>query len=331
MNHASQIATWAVFVACLALSFLLSGMEAGVFALSRLRIRQQRRAGRRSAGVLYGYLEDPENFLWTILVGNTAANFIILGLTIFALYGPLHHRRLLFGVTYLVIVFLFYTFFDLLPKMLFRAYPNRLCVMMARPFRAIHLLLRPLVWMVQGVSAVLLYWRGGRAFTGHLFGNREELRFVMQESAQSFTTEERAIINRVLDLQSVTVRQIIKPLSLANTVSMTTPMAEVLALCRERQLTRLPVWEMRDGERRIAGVISLAPILYQAELDPARSAADYVRSALYLEEDLRLEPALRRLQRSGQRLAVVLGRDRREVGIITLQDILKFIFGEVSL
>jgi CBS domain containing-hemolysin-like protein len=331
MNRVPEIVTWGVFVACLALSFLLSGMEAGVFALSRLRIRQQVRAGRRSAAVLYGYLENPENFLWTILVGNTAANFIILGLVILVLYGPLHDRRLLFVLTYLVVVFLFYAFFDLLPKMLFRTYPNRLCVMMARPFRAIHLLLRPLVWMVEGVSAVLLYWRGGRAFTGHLFGNREELRFVMQESGQAFSTEERSIINRVLDLQGVTVRQVIRPINLANTVSMNTPLSKVVALCREHQLTRMPVWETREGERRIAGLISLAPILYQGDLDPNRKVAEYVRPALYLEEDLRLEPALRRLQRSGQRLAVVLGRDRREVGIITLQDILKFIFGEVSL
>jgi len=331
MNLASQIIGGSIFVACLALSFLLSGMEAGVFALSRLRIRRQMRAGRRSAAVLQGYLENPEDFLWTILVGNTVANFIILGMVILALFAPLHERRLLFVVTYLILVFLFYAFFDLLPKMLFRAQPNRLCVMMARPFRIIHLLLRPLVALVEGVSAVLLYWRGGRAFTGHLFGNREELRFLMQESGQAFSSEERSIINRVLDLQSVSVRQIIKPISLANTVSMTTPISEVMALCREHQLTRLPVWESRDGERRIAGLISLAPILYQAELDSTRTAADYVRPALYLEEDLRLEPALRRLQRSGQRLAVVLGRDQREVGIITLQDILKFIFGEVSL
>jgi CBS domain containing-hemolysin-like protein len=63
----------------------------------------------------------------------------------------------------------------------------------------------------------------------------------------------------------------------------------------------------------------------------SKTAADYVRPALYLDEDLRLEVALRRMQRSGQRLAVVLGRDRREIGIVSLQDILKVVFGEVSL
>jgi hypothetical protein len=67
-------------VCCLALSFVLSGMEAGVFALSRLRIRQQMRAGNASARVLHQFLENPENFLWTIVVGNTLVNFVVLGL-----------------------------------------------------------------------------------------------------------------------------------------------------------------------------------------------------------------------------------------------------------
>jgi CBS domain containing-hemolysin-like protein len=52
---------------------------------------------------------------------------------------------------------------------------------------------------------------------------------------------------------------------------------------------------------------------------------------LFLEEDMRLEVALRRMQRSGQRLAIVLGRERREIGLLSLQDVLKVIFGEVSL
>src|SRR2546423_14816425 len=101
---------WFVFAACLALSFILSGMEAGVFALSRLRIRQQMRAGRRSAKVLYDYLEDPENFLWTILVGNTVANFLILGWLIAVLHQALPGQHVWFVAIYLVIVFLFYAF-----------------------------------------------------------------------------------------------------------------------------------------------------------------------------------------------------------------------------
>src|SRR6266436_4861036 len=184
----TDLVIWLLFAACLGLSFFLSGMEAGVFALSRLRIRQQMRAGRPSAKVLYGYLENPENFLWTILVGNTLANFLILGFVVTVLHQVLNHHHIGFILIFSLIVFLFYTFFDLLPKMLFRTYPNRLCVALARPFRFIYLLLRPMVAVVESSSRLLLRWRGGTVFTGRLFGNREELRQVMQESEQAFSS-----------------------------------------------------------------------------------------------------------------------------------------------
>src|SRR6185312_13967849 len=174
-----------------------------------------------------------------------------------------------------------YTFFDLLPKMLFRVYPNRLCLLMARPFWLMLPLLRPLVSLVEAVSAALLRWSGGKAFTRHLFGNREELRFIMQESAQAFSSEERAMINRVLDLQSVTVRQVARPLEQAATAEGDWPVSRVLEKCREHQFTRLPVWETRDRQRRIAGLVTLNTLLFEG-VDPNRPVAEFVRPALYL-------------------------------------------------
>ena len=108
-------------------------------------------------------------------------------------------------------------------------------------------------------------------------------------------------------------------------------MEEVLRLCRERNLTRLPVWQDEGNHRRIVGVVSLKTLLYQNDLDVKRNAGGYVKPALYLSEEMRLEEALRRMQRSGQRLGIVLGRDQRELGLVSLHDILKFIFGEVNL
>jgi len=237
-------------------------MEAGVFALSRLRVRQQMRAGRRSAKVLHDFLENPENFLWTILVGNTVANFFILGWLIRILFQPLQHHWFWFVIVFSMAVFLFYTFFDLLPKMLFRTYPNRLGMMLAYPFRWIHFLLRPLVWVVETVSSGLLRWRGGKVFTGHLFGNREELREVMQESAHALTSEERTMINRVLDLPSLTVRQAVIPLAQTATISAQMSVSQALEMCRDRKVTRLLVWEIRDGQRRIIGLVSLNTLLF---------------------------------------------------------------------
>ena len=228
-------------------------------------------------------------------------------------------------------MFVFYITCDLLPKMLFRLFPNRLCVALARPFRVLHAFLAPLVSPLAGLAALLLRWTGGRAFTGRIFGSREELRLIMQETAQSFTSEERTMINRVLDLQHRTVGQISRAMDMAVTVTEKAPMSEAIRLSREHGLTRLPVSQREAGRRRIVGVLSLKTLLYSRDLDPARPVADFVKPALFLNEDMRLEEALRRVQRSGQRLAIVLGRDQREVGFLTLQDMLKVLFGDVAL
>ncbi len=327
----TSILTGLFLAACLALSFLLSGMEAGVFALNRLRVRHLARAGRPSAKLLQDFLEHPENFLWTILVGNTLANFIILGWVVAKLHDRFPGRYLLITALFIAIVFLFYALFDLLPKMLFRAHPNQLCLSAARIFRPVHFVLRPLVAVVETTAAGVLRWTGGHAFTGRPFGNREEMRAVMQESAQAFTTGERAMINRVLDLQNFTVRQIAMPLAQVVTVETQTPIGNALVLARERKFSRLPVMETRAGQQRIAGLLLLGPLLFRDDLDLQKPAVAHMTPALFLDEDTRLEVALRRMQRAGERLAIVLGRDRRESGVVTLEDILKLMFGEVKL
>jgi len=317
----------AIFGGCLAISFLLSGMEAGVLALSRIRIRAQMRAGNRRAEALNSYLEHPENFLWTILVGNTLSNFAALSILAIVLHGQFLNKPVVLFVSYFACVLLFYTLFELLPKILFRLYPNRLCMLLSAPFRLIRLLVRPLVVVTTIVSDTVLAWTGGRRFTGHLFGNRDELRLVMQESAQSFTSEERAMINRVLDLQNLSINHVALPLSSVVMADEKTPVRDLFALFRERSFSRIPVWRAESNSRRIVGVVVLKTLIFEADPESTQTARDFVRPALFLDGDVRLERALRQMQRAGQRVAIVLDGSGRETGIISLHDILQVIFG----
>ena len=321
---------WLLVTLCGALSFVLSGMETGVFALSRLRIRHQMRAGKSSARWLHHWLENPENFLWTILVGNTVVNFFVLGTLFAELHAQIGHRHAVFAVMFTGVVFLFYVLCDLLPKMLFQKFPNRLCLAMAHPFRFVHMGLKPLVGLVEWGSQRLIKWTGGAVFSGQMFGNREEFRLVMQESAQGFTTEERVMINRVLDLQSLTVQSVTTPIAIAKTVSAQNTVGELFAVCRETRRTRFPVWDMRDRRRRIVGLVDLDRVIYRADLKSEQAIGSLVLPAVYLDENMRVEEAMLRLRRAGQMLAIVM-REDREVGIVSMQDILSKVFGEVKL
>ncbi len=316
---------------CLLFSFLLSGMEAGVFALNRLRVRRLARLGNAQAQILHVFLEQPEKFLWTILVGNTLVNFLILGWVLAKLHEWFAGHTVLIVALFTVIVFVFYSFSDLLPKMLFRAYPNRLCLASANAVRIMHLALAPVVFLVEGISQFFLRRRGSRTFTARLFGNREEMRAVMAEAAQALTSEEHAMVNRVLDLQHFTVAQITIPLAKTYSLEVQSPLRDALKLAAEKNLSRLPVWETRDGKRRIAGMLDVGALLFVEKLDADKMAGEFMSPALFLDDSTRLEIALRRMQRAGQRLAIVLAHDGREAGVVSLEDILKLMFGEVKL
>jgi len=316
-----------LFSGCLAISFLLSGMEAGLLALNRVRIRHWMRTGDRRAKLLNEYLEKPETFLWTILVGNTVSNILVVSLGAVAIYSWLIQWPVAFVAALLLAALLFYTFCELLPKMLFRLFPNRLCLVLATPFRLVHLLLRPLV----SLMALVAEWLGGKQFTGQVFGNRNELRLLMHETDASLTREERLMIGRVLDLASLEVRHIAIPLERAASVTSDTSIAKLLDLCRQCGFSRILVWQPTEQPRRLAGLVNLKSVLFQTEITPHQPVIDFVKPALYLNHHLRLEEALRQMQHHRQRLAVVCGQDQKEIGIISLQDILKTIFGEISL
>jgi putative hemolysin len=315
----------------LLLSFFMSGMEAGIQALSPIRIRHWVRSGRPKAQLLDELLKQPEEFLWTILVGNTIANFTVVSITVFLFHRTLAAHPWLTLVLFLLAILLFYGFCDLLPKMLFRQRPNQLCLLFVTPFRLLHAILQPLVSLLAWLSRWLQKRRGREIQSARLFGTRDELRLVIEESDQALTNDERRMISRILDLPTLRVGQLARPLSNAVTVQVSTPMPEALRLARQHALTRLPVWHLTSRGTRIAGILSLRRLLYRADLDLRRAAGDYLKPALYLSETLPLDAALRRMQRSGQRLAIVLGSNQRETGILSLQDALRVIFGDVQL
>lgn len=308
-------------------SFLLSGMEAGLAALNRLRVRHLDRRGVKSARILCSFMRNPEDFLWTILVGNTLATVTLLGFALDGLVSHLRGSRLLLLAAMGLTAFLLFMLADLLPKMLFRRFPTRLCLGVARPFSVMHQALRPAVLVIEMLAALVLALTGGRQFSGRLFGSRDELRQMLQDSAQALTRDEQAMVTRVLDMQAVTVGSLAVPLSRVVCVRSDEPLAEVYRLCRESGHDRLPVRRAEGGG--IAGLVTLRGALYRESPGGEGRVADRMQPALYLDERVSLEAALKQFRRGGHRMAVVLDGRRREVGILTLTDILRFVFGEV--
>jgi putative hemolysin len=327
----SEIAIIALFILSFGFSFFLSGMEKGLLSLSHLRIRKLRREGQKSAIILETFLNDPEDLLNTILIGNTLANLAAFGTIAILIHSVISESIWLFLTLFFLAVFLFYTICELLPKMLFQKFPNRLCLFCAKPFQGVHFILSPINLVLSGLSTLLQKLTGDPVFTGHLFENKEEFHLLMQESADQLTPEERIMIGKVLQAGNLTLRQIMTPIESVLGISKSTPIREVLRLARQQDVTRVPVRKSDDRNSPIIGILSLKKILFNSVLDPDRPSGDFRQSYMNLKHSLRPEIALKKMQKKGHHLAVVVDDEGHQVGVVHLSAILKVLFGEMEL
>mgnify|MGYP001198942818 CR=1 FL=1 len=310
-----------------AMSFLFSGIENGIFFVNRLRLRQQMREGNSHAQILFNYYREPERFYWTILLGNTFSNaaFVIV---LVLLLKQATNNNTLFWSFFILIIFVLFIFCDLLPKTLFRKFPNRLCLIVAKPFRIIQIILSPFVSLVHQVFGDAFEGSVSQPLANRLFRNRKELIALMEESNESLSSEERFMVKQVVRLSDRTLGQFAIPLNLSVTASADTLISQVVKLCHINQIGRIPVWKFTGGQRKVIGIVTLKTSLYKEDYDDTKEAIDYLQPALFLPSDLKIETALKRMQQSGNWLAIVIGPSQREAGIVGLQDILKVIFSE---
>ena len=315
-----------LLIASFVISFIFSGIEAGVYSINRSRIKKQMREGDKGASLLLNFQRDPKNFYFTVLLGNTIANGVFAVVLVLLLKEI--STGVLFWSLFLLCVFTLFTFCDLLPKKLFSRFPDKLSLTVARPFRAVQITLSPFVRLTQALFGNTLAGAFDQPLAKRLFRSREELKKLMQDSDDSLSDEERTMISQVLRLSERTLGQAAIPLNLSVTASADSPISSVVDLCRNHRIARVPIWKFGGGQRKVVGVVTLKTSLYREDYDGSKPAGDYMQPALFLPADLKVEAALKRMQRSGQWLAIVTSESQKEAGIVALQDILKVVFSD---
>ncbi len=308
------------------ISFIFSGIQTGVYSINRSRIRLQKREGNKKAALLLNLQREPGNFYLTVLLGNTIANGVFA--IVMALMLKEIPSNLLFWSLFLLCIFTLYTFCDLLPKKLFSRFPEKLSLAIARPFRVTQFLLAPFVSLIQALFGNTLAGAIGQPLAKRLFSNREELKKLMEDSDDGLSDGERTMISQVLRLSERTLGQAAIPLNLSVTASADSPISSVIALCKDHRIARVPIWKFGGGQRKVVGIVTLKTSLYKEDFDNDRPASEYMQPALFLPADLKVEAALKRMQRSGQWLAIVTSESQKEAGIVSLQDILNVVFSD---
>src|ERR687888_613330 len=293
---------------CILVAAMASATETALTSVGRFRVRHMVEEGSRAAATLQRLHDDPNRFLSTVLVTNTVA----LILASFA--------------TILLSVFLL-IFAEVTPKSLAIRNADRIALWAAGPVNALSRVLRPVLWFITLVARATTVGRAARA----PFLTEQELMTLLNVSEQEGVIEEqeREMINQIIEIGDKPVREVMVPRTDITAVDRGASMGEVLQLVETTRHTRLPV---RDGDLdRIIGMVHVKDLALLLR-DPRAERWDLARLTrpiTFTPESKKVDELLHEMQTERVHMKVVLDEYGGTAGLVTIEDLLEEIVGEI--
>jgi putative hemolysin len=313
----------ALILLCVLLEGFFSGSEIALVSADKVTIRSLREQGTLTGQRLGKFLDDPEGILTTTLIGTNLS--VVTATTVFALLLKQHWELQDEMLTVLFLSPVLLLFGELIPKSAYRMHATRVAQVVVHPLFVLSTLLRPVTSVVRAMTRRLESAVGASGSTGGV--SREELRLLLEHrKSEEIEEEEKDMIERIFDFNEVTVKEVMRPLIDVVAVERSKGLEEAVDKLQESGYSRLPVFAERIDD--IVGVLWAMDVLFLETI--AGTAGDIARPVHYVPENQKVAELLtdRRLKRSG--LAVVVDEYGGAQGLVTVEDILEEIVGEIE-
>jgi len=318
------IYVWIIGLALL-VTALFSAAEMSFIAANRVRLRHMAEGGHRTALRYLEAFRSPERLLSTAMMGVTLAHITASSVATWALIPVVGGGAALLvtlGLTPLMLVF-----GEVIPKAVARERATGLILVLFPVIEAVGKLLTPLTWGANALVAWALSLVGRQRTSTRQFVSREELKLLLQMEPEEadVTVTEAEMIDKIFDLGETAVREVMVPLVDVAALPETASPADAVRLIRERGFSRIPVFT--DRAFNIAGVVTAMDLLRQGVQAP--DLRSLMRPATYVPETKRIDDLLREMQKNRVQLAVVVDEYGGAVGIVTVEDIIEEVVGEI--
>jgi putative hemolysin len=316
-----------VGVVCVCIEAFFSGSEIAMVSANRSRLRQRAAEGDRGARLVEELLATPQVLLATTLLGNNLGSVIFSVTVALYLIGQGSHRAELLAIAMVTPITLILG--EVLPKSLFQQFADQLAPRLAYPLRVAAILLRPAVWCISGFASVvtrLLRSDGQRAFV-----TREELALLIESEAgprSEIKQHEREMISNLLELSEIEVGDVMVPLSEVTALPAETTLAEAIAEVADKQHSRMPIYRSRVDD--VVGVLHVFDMLRSGPARRSAPVADLARQAIFVPPNQHAVDLLVDLQASGNQMAIVVDEYGGAIGVVTVEDILEEVVGEIE-
>lgn len=320
-----------IIIVLLVLSGFFSGSETALTAVSRARMLALEKDGNHAAARVNTLTSNGEKLIGAILLGNNLVNILAstLAATVFLhLFGELGVAYATAVMTVLVVIFS-----EVLPKTYALSNPDRVALAVSWPIRQIVRVFWPIVAGLQAIVRIVLKILGAKV-SGPLFSPHEEIRghIDLHHQEGGVVKDDRDMLGGVLDLRELTVDDVMVHRKNITMMDVTTPTAELVTQALTSPHTRLPLYE-GDAEN-IIGVLharDLARALLEAGGDPAKiDVRGIARDPWFVPETTELLEQLNIFKEKREHFALVVDEYGALMGLITLEDILEEIVGEIE-
>lgn len=319
---------WRLFalLILLALSGFFSGSETALLSLDKLRVRYLQQKGRRGADKLARLLDNPDRLLSGILVGNNlvniAASVIATGLFVsyFGEQGEL--------LTVLLLTPVLLIFSEVCPKTYAAQYPEKMSFFVLNPIRFVVWVLTPVVLVVSSLSRLLTKFFRGEEAEG-LSVSEDEIRAIIEVGEESgvVAAEQRRMLHGIFDLSQTRVRDVMIPRTEVVGVDVGAGFQEVLDLVQHARHSRFPVYQ--DNMDNVIGVVHSKKVLDFVDRTEQFSLEQICRKPYFVPESKRIAVLLQSFRKKQEHLAIVVDEYGGVEGIVTLEDVVEEIVGEI--
>lgn len=322
----SLILSIIIIFGCVLGEAFFSGSEIALVSADRIHLRHAAKSGHRGSRRALEMLKHPEWILGMTLLGTnvcTITSTTVSAALFYRLIGPGG-----IPISIVVMSFINWIFAEIVPKSVFHQLSNQITPTIALILRGLTLVLFPVIWFFSGIASLLVRWFGGnRNDMGTPLMSREELRLLMKmkEDKGDVKPTEKRMINRLLYFTETEVQDIMVPLIDVAALSDRATVKEGVERFVVTKHRRLPVF--RDRVDRIIGILNSFDILGE---NPRKAVKSFVRQALYVPPTMNITDLLEQLQTTGENMVIVIDEFGGAEGIVTIEDILEEVVGEIE-
>jgi putative hemolysin len=315
--------------------FFVAG-EYGLVTARRTRIRELEERGNRRARAVLGIVADPPRFIAAMQLGVTLTSLGIGALGEQALakvLDPIMASLLAFAIAFLIITFLHVVVGELVPKGIALQHSETVALAVSAPVRGFFVLLKPLIWVLQRSTELVLRAFGLEPPGGDMEVYSEaELKMLLSRSREEGEIEpqEQEMLYKVFDFADKEVSAVMVPRPEVVAISAELPPEEALAAMIASPYTRYPVY--RESLDHVIGILHVRD-LFSAIVDRGISGVEIesmVRPTHIVPETKDLAALLAEFRRDNQHMAIVVDEYGDLEGIVTLEDLLEEIVGEIE-